>query len=135
MEALLERLPDVREIGNERVDAAAAKALPRIFNAWKLDNDDAADLLRVGSRTYQRMKAHNWVGSLDEDQRVRASAIVGIYKALHVYFSDELADRWIKLPNKGSPFEGRTPIAFLREGGIPALLFVRQFLDALRGGA
>jgi uncharacterized protein (DUF2384 family) len=135
IEALRERLPDVRAIGTERVDAAAAKALPRIFNAWGLDNEEAAELLRVGSRTYQRMKAQSWVGSLDEDQRVRASAIVGIYKALHVYFSDDLADHWIQLPNKGSPFNERTPLFFMREGGIPALLFVRQFLDALRGGA
>lgn len=135
MATLLERLPDVREVGADRVDAAAAKALPRLFHAWKLDNDDAAELLRVGNRTYQRMKVRNWVGSLDEDQRVRASAIIGIYKALHVYFSDDLADRWIKLPNSGSPFDGRTPLSFMREGGIPALLYVRQFLDALRGGA
>jgi uncharacterized protein (DUF2384 family) len=135
MEGLREQLPDIRDFGFDRVDAVAAKALPRIFHAWQLDNDEAADLLRVGSRTYQRMKAHNWVGSLDEDQRVRASAVVGIYRALHVYFSDNLADRWVNLPNKGSPFDGRTPIAFMREGGIPALIYVRQFLDALRGGA
>ena len=37
MKAALKRPPDVRDIGTGHVDAAAAKALPRIFDAWGFD--------------------------------------------------------------------------------------------------
>ena len=135
MDSVLERPPEVKDVGLEHVDAAAAKAIPRLFDAWLLGNDDAAELLRVHTRTYSRMKSGEWIGSFDKDQRTRASALVGIYKALHVYFSDGLADRWIQLPNKGHPFEGRTPLEFMLNGDMPAILFLRNYVDALRGGA
>ena len=81
------------------------------------------------------MKAGGWTGRLGKDQLLRVSALVGIYKALHLYFDDELADRWPRLPNTGSLFGGRTPLDAMRAGGLPTILEVRDYLDALRGGA
>jgi len=39
------------------------------------------------------MRAGEWVGILTEDQRCRASGVVGLYKGLHLYFSDDLGIR------------------------------------------
>ena len=49
-------------------------------------------------------------------------------------FADEMADRWMRLPNKGPLFENRTPIEAMIEGGIPTMLDVRRHVDALRAG-
>lgn len=135
MATVLERPVETGAVSDEALDAVAVKALPRLFAAWELTNAQAARLANVGERTWSRMRSGEWAGSLDEDQRLRASGLVGLYKALHVYFSDALADQWPKLPNRGSVFRGQSPLEFMLAGGLPAILRVRNYVDALRGGA
>ena len=119
----------------ERVAGVAAKAFARIAAAWKLRNQEAAALIAVSPRTWSRMKSHNWQGGLSQDQLMRISAVTGLYKALHIYFSDDLADRWVALQNSGPLFAGRTPTAKMIDGGLPAIMETRDYVDALRGGA
>jgi hypothetical protein len=80
------------------------------------------------------MKSGAWDASLSQDQLMRASGLVGIYKGLHLYFSDALADRWPQMPNTGPLFRGSSPAAYMVAGGLPAILRVRDEIDALRGG-
>jgi hypothetical protein len=72
--------------------------------------------------------------TLDEDQLTRISLLVGIYKALNILYGQNLADAWIALPNTNPMFAGDSPLHYVRKGGIPAFLRVRQVLDARRGG-
>ncbi|AKI01455.1 Protein of unknown function (DUF2384) [Hoeflea sp. IMCC20628] len=65
---------------------------------------------------------------------MRVSAVTGLYKGLHLYFSDELADRWVTMRNTGPLFDGRTPLEAMIEGGLPTILATRNHIDALRGG-
>lgn len=123
---------DMFEAGE--VAAVAAKAYARIAALWKLNNALAAELVGVSPRTWARMKTGEWTGTLKRDQLLRISALTGLYKALHLYFSDPLADRWPNLPNTGILFVGRAPVQAMAEGGLPAMLEVRQYVDALRGG-
>ena len=116
------------------VARVAAKAYRRIAEAWRLRNADAAALIDVSARTWGRMKAEDWSGDLKQDQLLRISGLTGLYKALHLYFSDELADRWINLANDGPLFRGRAPREVMTEGGLPAILEARDYVDALRGG-
>ncbi|MCY4035805.1 MAG: hypothetical protein OXF29_09130, partial [Hyphomicrobiales bacterium] len=81
-----------------------------------------------------RMKDGTWSGSLNQDQSMRLSAIIGLYKALHLYFSDNIADSWVTLPNKGPLFSGRKPVDVMIEGGLPIMMDTRNYVDALRGG-
>jgi hypothetical protein len=60
--------------------------------------------------------------------------MVGVFKGLHLLFVDDMADRWVRLRNKGPLFDNRTPIEAMIEGGIPLMLDVRRHVDALRGG-
>lgn len=117
--------------GNARV---AAKAYARIAAAWGLSNQVAAELIAVSPRTWARMKTGEWTGRLNRDQLMRVSAITGLYKALHLYFSDALADRWVSLRNTGPLFAGREPIEAMIDGGLPAIMETRNYVDALRGG-
>ena len=110
------------------------KAFRRLVAAWSLTNDEAARLLDVTDRTWGRMKREGWSGRVSQDQLLRLSALIGLYKGLHLYFSQPLADRWVKLANTGPLFHGASPLAFMVEGGLPAILRARAYVDALRGG-
>ena len=114
--------------------AIALRAYARAAGAWKLTNPTAAALIGAQPRTWARMKAGDWTGRLSQDQIMRLSGLIGLYKALHLYFSDELADRWVRLDNAGPPFNGRSPVEHMVEGGLPAILATRGYVDALRGG-
>jgi hypothetical protein len=80
------------------------------------------------------MAAGKWEQSLSQDQLTRVSAMVGVFKGLHLLFADDMADRWARLRNRGPLFENRTPVDAMIEGGIPTMLEVRRHVDALRGG-
>ncbi len=115
-----------------RGEAVGLKAFGRVMEAWKVRNADAAALLGVSGRTWSRAKTGEDL-RLTADNLDRISAVVGIYKGLRLYFSDALADRWVRLKNEGPPFQGRTPLAYMT-GGLPNLLATRAYVDALRGG-
>ena len=106
----------------------AAKVCAGIVKSWKLDDSDAEKMLAVDSQTWMRIKNGKWKGLLDHEVLVRISAIIGIYKALHSCFSDDLADRWIKRPNTGRIFSGRKPVDVMIEEGLPVMLETRHYL-------
>jgi Protein of unknown function (DUF2384) len=93
-----------------------------------------AALLGVSPSTWDRIKGDAWRQALSQDQFMRASAMIGVFKGLHLLFADGMADRWVRLRNSGPLFENRTPIDAMIDGGIPAMIEVRRYVDALRGG-
>lgn len=117
-----------------RLSATAVKAVLRLVDAWDGSNAEGAALLGVSESTWDRMKAGRWDGTLSQDQLTRASALIGVFKGLHLLFADGMADRWPRLPNRAPVFDRQSPIAAMVEGGIPRMLETRQYIDALRGG-
>ena len=117
-----------------RLTAVAVKAVLRLVEAWDGSNAQGAALLGVSESTWDRMKAGRWDGVLSQDQLTRASALIGVFKGLHLLFADSMADRWPRLVNRGPIFDRKTPIQAMIEGGIPRMLETRQYIDALRGG-
>lgn len=131
------RLP--ADLGSEevrqRLSPAAIEGVSRLADLWRLSAAEASRLLGdVSERTWFRMKSGEWSGALSQDVLTRASFMIGIYKGLHLLFSDPLADEWVRLPNNGSLFRGNRPVDVMLSGGIPAMLDVRRHIDALRGG-
>lgn len=123
-----------REHDRRRLTAAAVKALLRLVDAWDGSNAEGAALLGVSESTWDRMKAGKWDGVLSQDQLTRASALIGVFKGLHLLFADSMADRWPKLANRAAVFDRKTPVDAMIEGGIPRMIETRQYIDALRGG-
>jgi hypothetical protein len=117
-----------------RLTPTALKAVRNLAAAWRLTGDDAAKLVGVSPSTWDRISADGWKQALSQDQLTRISALVGIFKGLHLLFADDMADRWPRLPNTGPLFQNLSPIAAMQQGGIPLMLDVRQHVDALRGG-
>ena len=120
---------------NERKQIeVVVKAVVRAADAWKLTNGEAAALFDVPPATWSRMKAGSYRGNLDQDKVTRASLMIGLFKGLRLLFNGPLTYGWPKASNKGPDFNGRTPVEAMIEGGIPAMMRVRQHIDALRGG-
>jgi uncharacterized protein (DUF2384 family) len=122
------------EADRARLTPAAMTALRNLATVWKLTSQEAADLIGVSVSTWERMRSDHWKQSLSQDQFMRVSAMVGIFKGLHLLFADDMADRWTRLRNSGPLFMNRTPIEAMRAEGIPGMLEIRQYVDALRGG-
>ncbi|TNF21395.1 MAG: DUF2384 domain-containing protein [Rhodobacteraceae bacterium] len=118
-----------------RRNAVALKAYARIADAWKLSLKEAAGLADMSESTWKRARKPDFAGELTKDQLLRLSAVIGIYKALELYFSQSLARQWVTRPNTGPLFGGARPLDTAIEGGLPQILAVRTYLDALRGGA
>ena len=110
------------------------RAVARAIDSWNLTGQEAADLLDVPLATWNRMKAGTFKGKLDRDKVMRASLIIGIFKGLRLLFNGPLTFGWPKTKNTGSLFGGNEPLALMIDGGIPAMVLVRQHIDALRGG-
>jgi uncharacterized protein (DUF2384 family) len=117
-----------------RLSGTASKAFARLAKLWSLSNAESAALLGVSQSTWERIKRGERTDPLSQDQLTRVSALVGAFKGLHLLFADTMADRWPQLANKGPLFEYRRPIDAMIEGGIPRMLEVRRYIDAVRGG-
>jgi uncharacterized protein (DUF2384 family) len=114
--------------------AVALKAFARVADAWSLTTREAAALADMSESTWKRAKKPGYTGELTRDQMLRLGGLVGLYKALELYFSEPIARDWVKLPNRGPEFDGARPIEAMIAGGLPKILRVRTYVDALRGG-
>jgi Protein of unknown function (DUF2384) len=131
--AALEPQTFADESDRARLSEVALKAFLALIKAWELTNAEASTLLGVSASTLDRIK-RGYRPTLGQDQLTRISALVGVYKGLHLLFADETADNWARRPNSGPLFDRETPIEAMIEGGIPRMLDVRRYIDAARGG-
>ena len=119
----------------ERLSPTAIRAFLKICEKWTLTESQQRALLGgIASSTFHAWKADPEAQKLSQDTLIRVSLVIGIYKALHIYFSKAWADRWVRLGNRGALFAGRPPIDFMIRQGQPGMLEVRRMLDAWRGG-
>lgn len=128
-------VPDLNDRGvREQLSASAIKGFFRLAQAWKLRDEDACTLLGgLSSSAYYEWKKKP-AKVLEVDRITRISYLLGIYKALHILYGDDLADNWVSMPNTNLLFGGKTPLSYMLSGGLPAMQILRQLLDARRGG-
>ncbi len=116
-----------------RLSPAAAGAFFKLMEAWKVRDEAARQLLGgVSNGVYYQMK-RGQKKTLDQDKLTRISLLIGIFKALNILYGRKLADAWVSLSNSNPMFEGEPPLTYMVQGGVPALVRVRQLLDARRG--
>ena len=114
--------------------AVALKAFARIADAWSLTLREAAALADMSQSTWKRARKPGYAGDLTRDQMLRLGALVGLYKALELYFDEPVSRQWVRLANRGPEFDGARPVDAMIAGGLPKVLRVRGYVDALRGG-
>lgn len=127
----LRKNPDVRK----RLSGPAVRTFFNIADAWDLTVSEQCGLLGwIAPSTYHKYRSGN-IGTLTYDGLIRISLVIGIYKALHILYPDDnLADRWVKLPNDNPLFSGKPALSVMIDIGIDGLYKVRRLLDSRRGG-
>jgi antitoxin Xre/MbcA/ParS-like protein len=118
----------------QRLSPAALRGFFRIATAWNLRDEDARGLLGgISNGSFYQLKG-GAKKRLDQDTLTRISLLIGIFSALNILYSQKLADAWIQLSNTSAMFAGESPLTYMLRGGVPAMMHVRQLLDARRGG-
>jgi hypothetical protein len=118
----------------ERLRPSAIKAFLNIMEKWGARDEDARALLGgISNGQYYEMKKKP-ERVLSADALTRISYLVGIFKALNILYSEQLADAWVQRHNTNRIFGGDTPLAYMMKGGLVAMQTVRRLLDARRGG-
>ena len=132
----LDAAPDLSDARvREQISESALKAFSKIIDRWGLTESQARSLLGgIASSTFHAWKTEPGKQKLTQDTLLRISLVIGIYKALNVYFGQPWADRWITLKNRGSMFAGTDPIDYLIRQGQPGMWQVRRMLDSWCGG-
>lgn len=130
------RLPNLADPAERlRLSPAAIRGVIALAEVWRLSASEASALLGdISERSWFRLKKRESDEALAQDVLMRISLLIGIFKGLRLVFSEPLADDWLRLPNQGALFGGQTPLDLMTRGGIPAMVRVRQHVDALRGG-
>ncbi len=131
-----DQAPDLtKPAERERLSTSAIKAFVKIAEKWDLSEVQARGLLGgIASSTYHAWKTQPQGKKLDQDALMRISLVIGIYKALNIYFGKPWADRWVTLANRGPMFSGGAPIDYMLRQGQPGMMQVRRMLDSWRGG-
>jgi hypothetical protein len=122
-----------------RVSGPGVRAFLNVMDQWGLPEAERLRILGRPSRsTYHLWAAKARAGAglaLPLDTLIRISAVLGIYKALQILFSDAGEGvGWLKGPNKGVAFGGQPPLALVTSGTQDGIMRVRRYLDAWRGG-
>jgi hypothetical protein len=119
----------------QRLSGSAIRLFLNIVEKWGLNEAQSRGLLGgVASSTYHAWKTKPKGRKLDQDTLTRISLLIGIYKALNIYFGQPWADQWVVLANRGPMFAGRAPLEYMLEHGQPGMVQVRRMLDSWRGG-
>jgi hypothetical protein len=122
--------PEVRR----KLSGPALRGFFGIARAWDLTASEERALLGwPPTSTFHKYQSGDH-GTLSFDTLTRLSLVLGIYKALQVLYPEPgFADRWVRIPNSNTLFDGRPPISFMTDGGMDALFQVRRLLDGRRG--
>lgn len=112
----------------------ALKAYARIADAWALTLREAASLADMSVSTWKRARKPGYEDNLSQEQMLRLSALVGLYKSLELFFDEPISREWVKLPNRGPEFDGSCPVDAMNEGGLLKIIRVRNYVDALTSG-
>lgn len=112
--------------------AAAIRGTSLIAHRWKLTAQQTGDLMGGMSADQWNRWQTKAPSSLTSEQLIRSSLLLNMFVSLHYLFRGPLADEWMTRHNTNPIFAGRTPLQYMREGGIPAMTKVRDLLDGYR---
>jgi hypothetical protein len=112
-----------------------ARMIVKLFAHWGLSGGDQTALLGLSSDSRSTLARYRRGEPLADsaDLLGRVGHLLGIHKALRILFPHDrdLVYRWVTTANRR--FDGRTPLAVMREHGYEGILAVRRYLDFERG--
>lgn len=121
-----------------RLSAPSVRAFVRLAAKWGFSEREQLAIL---GESVGRTTLYDWArgvvrGTLNQDQVMRISYLLGIYEGLHRVWrhSPSDADDWVRREVADHPFNGRRPLAFMIAGGLPAFSETRAYIDGATGG-
>ncbi len=101
-----------------------------VTDAWELSEIQTCRLLRCPSVAVLRRYRVGQGPRLTPAQQKRIQIITGIHAALAKNgMTGERAFRWVHEPRKEVPFKGETPVHYMMDGGVDALVAVAHLLS------
>ena len=113
------------------------RAFFRITDAWQLTDPQRLALL---GHSIVRSTLLTWKEqpprTLSVDQIQRLSYVLGIYEGLERVFrrAPDMALRWLQSARAEHPFNGKSALEYILDGGLLELAAVRQYVDHVNGG-
>lgn len=111
---------------------ALVSMVNRLFERWHLDAEQQAALLGLSPQNAAALVGHGTDHEIEVTSALveRIGHLLAIHAQLRLLFpkNRDLAYRWISTSNNA--FDGRTPVAVVREHGISGLLMLRSYLGA-----
>jgi hypothetical protein len=108
----------------------ALQAFFRVSDGWELSEIQQCRLLRCPSVAVLRRYRAGQGPRLTPTQQKRIQIVTGIHAALAKNgLSGDRAYRWIHEPRREAPFRGETPVHFMMDGGVEALVEVAHLLS------
>ncbi len=109
---------------------AALHAFFRVADARELSEIKQCKLLRCPSSAVLRRYRVGQGPRLTAAQQKRIQIVTGIQAALSKNgMSSETAFRWVHEPRREAPFKGETPVHYMMDGGVDALVAVAHLLS------
>ncbi len=109
---------------------AALQSFFRVADAWELSEIQQCKLLRCPSAAVLRRYRVGQGPRLTPTQQKRIQIVTGIHAALAKNgLLGERAFRWVHEPRREVPFKGETPVHYMMDGGVDALVAVAHLLS------
>jgi len=109
---------------------SALQAFFRVATGWELSEIQQCRLLRCPSVAVLRRYRAGQGPRLTPAQQKRIQIVTGIHAALAKNgLSGDRAYRWIHEPRREAPFRGETPVHYMMDGGVEALVEVAHLLS------
>tara|TARA_R110001599_G_scaffold263053_3_gene463657 strand:- start:873 stop:1244 length:372 start_codon:yes stop_codon:yes gene_type:complete len=113
--------------------AKVSPGLSKILNKWNCTDKDKSILLGYDSLdAYLIMQSNTEAYEFSENQILRISYILNIYRSLNTLFSQsESSDNWVNKPNNAYLFKGKPAIEVMKGGELNDLAVVANYLHSI----
>jgi hypothetical protein len=104
-------------------DDLVTKAFMETIQSWQLSDGAAGGLVGVPAQT-----VHGWRSGepvdVNEELQIRMLMVAHLRTALDIYFTEKLANQWMRLKNTGSLSQGVSPVEYIAQHGWPGSYLV-----------
>ena len=115
----------------DKKSQVALKAFFNLTKEWKLNASQQVNLLGLPPEQSLIKYKNDKEISLSKEKLERISCLLGIYKCLHILFTNKKqANTWIHRLNKDALFQGKNALDFMLNGDRQHLKKVRTYLES-----
>ena len=123
--------------GRQAMDMAEAgmRGLARMGDHWGLTVEEQRILLGGLPKTTYYAMLKGQAHTVSRDTLERLSLLLGIWANLEILLPNPQSSLgWMRRPHADLRFEGHSPLAWMLQGTVTALVDVRRYLEAWRFG-